>query len=95
MGDIYRNAKYTLMWLGEGTEETRDTLLEIFAFNARRVVENTDQEDQEVPSTISDLIQTMKAMEGTVILTPMVTGTNFIHRNRIQHVFTTNPLQSD
>ncbi|KAI7770103.1 hypothetical protein LZL87_013726 [Fusarium oxysporum] len=65
MGDIYRNAKYTLMWLGEGTEETRDTLLAIFLFNARRVVENTDQEDQEVPSTISDLIQTIKAMEET------------------------------
>jgi len=95
IGDIYRNAKYTLMWLEEGTEETRDTLVKIFLFNARRVVEGTEQEDEEVSQTTSELIRTFKAMDGKAILTPTLIGTNFICRYRIQHTFAIYPPQSD
>ncbi|KAK4104289.1 hypothetical protein N658DRAFT_249603 [Parathielavia hyrcaniae] len=76
MGDIYRNAKETLMCLGEGTEETRDIPQRIFWLNARRVVENTDQ-GEEGSSPISKLIRTLKDLDETeynALLQPILNG---------------------
>lgn len=76
MGDIYRNAKYTLMWLGEEDHEARETLLGICIFSARRAADDSDPENEGVSSDVHELLRAVKAMDGKVVPTPTLTATN-------------------
>ncbi|KAH7060980.1 heterokaryon incompatibility protein-domain-containing protein [Paraphoma chrysanthemicola] len=62
MGDIYRNAMHTLMWLGEGTLEAKETLKDILLLSARRVSEDAKSGNEEAEPIVEEIIQTFKSM---------------------------------
>jgi hypothetical protein len=61
MGDIYRNAKCTLMWLGEITPDARQNLLMKLVLKAR---DDMDTSDGEADPELREIVQTVQSIDG-------------------------------
>ena len=64
MGDIYRKAVSTFMWLGESTPDSKQLLLRTMLFEMRDGVDTSDTSNNEDVPEILELVQALQSIDG-------------------------------